>query len=93
MSHYVPHQTVRSLLRRMIRRPWHETNGRILDYNNKLVAKVADEDSVETRLMTMAPEIALAYLDMATECDELRAEVERLAGRLEEAETEQRKSA
>lgn len=89
MSNYVPKQTVRSILRRMIRRPWHARGDRILDWNDKPIAKVIDEDSVETRLIAMAPEIALAYVEMADECDQLRAEVEDLHEQLEAAEDPQ----
>ena len=83
MSNYVPKQTVRSLLRRMIRRPWHARGGRIFDWNDKPIAKVTDEGGVEARLIAMAPELALAYVEMADECDQLRAEVEDLYEQLE----------
>lgn len=86
MSHYVPKQTVRSLLRRMVRRPWHASGSRILDWNNKPIASVIDEDCPETRLIALAPELALAYVQMADECDELREEVSQLEERLEEVE-------
>lgn len=86
MSNYVPKQTVRSILRRMIRRPWHARGDRILDWNDKPIAKVIDEDSIETRLITMAPELALAYVEIAEECEQLREEVEDLQVQLEAVE-------
>lgn len=70
----------------MIRRPWHASRGRVLDWNNKPVAKIIDEDSVEARLIAMAPEIALAYVEVVDECDLLREEVEDLHEQLEEDE-------
>ena len=67
----------------MIRRPWHARGGRIFDWNDKPIAKVTDEGGVEARLIAMAPELALAYVEMADECDQLRAEVEDLYEQLE----------
>lgn len=87
MSNYVPRQTVRSILRRMVRRPWHsDERGRILDWNNRPIARVVDEDCVEARLITMAPELALAYVEIADECEQLREEVEDLHEQLEAVE-------
>lgn len=93
MSHHVPRHTVKSILRRMIRRPWHTSGREVLDWNGHVVAKVVDEESSEAKLIRLAPEIALAYVDSREECEQLRAEIEVLEDRLETAERDQRESA
>lgn len=93
MTHYIPQQRVRNILRRMVRRPWHTRGGTILDWNDRPVAKVIDDEGSEAKLIALAPELALAYVELAKECEELRDENDRLADQLEEVTGEQKEIA
>ena len=86
MTHYIPQQRVRNILRQMIRRPWHTRGGTILDWNDRPVARVIDDEGSEAKLIALAPELALAYVELAKECEELREEVDRLSPEDDEAD-------
>lgn len=91
MSHYVSKQTLRSILRRMPRRSWGLRNGRLVDFQGHLIARPARQNCAETDLLVLAPDIALAYVELAQEYEDLRDERDDLLDRLDRAED--RKSA
>lgn len=85
MSHYVSKQTLRSILRRMPRRSWGLHNGRLVDFQGHLIARPARQNCAETDLLVLAPDIALAYVELAQEYEELREERDDLQEKLAKA--------
>ena len=82
MSHYVSKQTLRSILRRMPRRSWGLHHGRLVDFQGRLIARPARQNCPETDLLVLAPDIALAYVELAEEYELLREERDRLQDEL-----------
>lgn len=89
MSHYISKQTLRNILRRMPRRSWGLHQGKLVDFKGKVIARPTKQGCPETDLLVLAPEIALAYVELAEQYEAVLEERDDLLERLEPTEVEE----